>query len=63
MTALLDDVLGHAAFLCGDNAPGPWSGATVSVNCSLKKPVAVGSVLKVGASFLFRESSVCSNEL
>jgi len=50
MTALLDDVLGHAAFICGDGAPGPWSGATVSVNCSLKKPVAVGSVLKVGGT-------------
>lgn len=45
MTAVLDDVLGHTAFLCGGK--GPWTGATVSVNCTLKKPVKVGDVLKV----------------
>mmetsp|Transcript_71462 Transcript_71462/g.140330 ORF Transcript_71462/g.140330 Transcript_71462/m.140330 type:complete len:113 (-) Transcript_71462:125-463(-) len=45
MTAVLDDVLGHVSFMCGGK--GPWSGATVSVNCTLKKPVAVNSVMKV----------------
>ncbi len=44
MTAVLDDVLGHTAFVAGK---GPWSGATVVVNCTLKKPVKVGQVLKV----------------
>ena len=26
---------------------GPWCGATVQVNCSLRKPVKVGQVLKI----------------
>jgi len=44
MTAVLDDVLGHVAFVSGGTR---WGGATVSVNCSLKKVVRVGAVLKV----------------
>lgn len=39
MCAVLDDVLGHTAFVCGK---GPWSGATIQVNCTLKKPVVIG---------------------
>jgi len=45
MTAVLDDVLGHTAFIA--NGKGPWSGATVVCNCTLKKPVRIGQVLKV----------------
>ena len=44
MTAVLDDVLGHTAFVVNRK---PWSGATVAVNCVLKKPVLIGSVMKV----------------
>lgn len=44
MCSLLDDVCGHCCFVDSD---APWSGATVQVNCKLKKPVAVGSVLQV----------------
>lgn len=40
MTAVLDDVLGHTAFVCGK---GPWTGATIQVNCSLKKAVVIGN--------------------
>jgi hypothetical protein len=39
MTAVLDDVLGHTAFVSGN---GPWTGATIQVNCTLKKPVVIG---------------------
>ena len=44
MTSLMDDLCGHICFVGG---AGPWCGATVQVNCSLKKPVRVGDVLKV----------------
>lgn len=44
MTAVLDDVLGHTAFVTGGET---WGGATVTVNCKLTKPIAIGSVLKV----------------
>lgn len=44
MTSLMDDVAGHAAFVASTS---PWSGATVQVNVSLKKPVPVGSVLRI----------------
>lgn len=44
MTSLMDDVCGHTAFVNGD---APWSGATVQVNVSLKKPVRVGQILRV----------------
>ena len=47
MTAVLDDVLGHCAFICGGGNTGNWGGATVKVNCSLKRPIKVGSILKV----------------
>lgn len=45
MCSVLDDVCGHAAFVCG--GCGPWAGCTVQVNCTLKKPVKIGQVLKV----------------
>lgn len=44
MTSLMDDFCGHLAFL---NSKSPWSGATVQVNVSLKKPVPVGSTLRI----------------
>lgn len=40
----MDDFCGHMAFL---NSKSPWSGATVQVNCSLKKPIPIGSVLRI----------------
>ena len=46
MTAAMDDVIGWTAF----NALGtcePWSGYTVQVNVSLKRPIPVGSYLKI----------------
>jgi acyl-coenzyme A thioesterase PaaI-like protein len=45
MTSLMDDFCGHMAFL--NSTQGPWSGATVQVNVALKKPVRVGSVLRI----------------
>mmetsp|Transcript_60478 Transcript_60478/g.146057 ORF Transcript_60478/g.146057 Transcript_60478/m.146057 type:complete len:253 (-) Transcript_60478:26-784(-) len=45
MTSALDDVLGHVCFL--GTGHGPWSGATVQVNCKLAKPVAVGQTLLI----------------
>ena len=47
MCSVLDDVLGHAAFVSDGAAKGPWSGATVQVNCALKKACRVGAVMKV----------------
>ncbi len=51
MCSLLDDICGHAVFAATGQAP--WSGATVQVNCSLKKPVEIGSVLRVKANVKF----------
>ncbi|KAL3935908.1 MAG: hypothetical protein SGBAC_008671 [Bacillariaceae sp.] len=45
MTLVMDDLCGHLAFLQSKN--GPWSGATVQVNVSLKKPVPIGSTLRI----------------
>jgi acyl-coenzyme A thioesterase PaaI-like protein len=47
MCSVLDDVLGHTAFISDGAAKGPWSGATVQVNCKLKKACRVGAVMKV----------------
>ena len=44
MSSLMDDFCGHMAFV--DSAR-PWSGATVQVNVALRKPVPVGSILRV----------------
>ncbi|CAJ1968978.1 unnamed protein product, partial [Cylindrotheca closterium] len=46
MTSLMDDFCGHLAFLHSTSGQ-PWSGATVQVNVSLKKPVKVGSILRI----------------
>jgi hypothetical protein len=44
MSSLMDDFCGHMAFI--DSAK-PWSGCTVQVNVALRKPVPVGSILRV----------------
>jgi hypothetical protein len=44
MSSLMDDFCGHVAFISSD---APWSGATVQVNVTLKKPVPIGSVLRI----------------
>ena len=43
-TSLFDDFCGHIAFVSG---AGPWCGATVQVNVTLKRPILIGSVLRV----------------
>lgn len=45
MTSAMDDVLGHVSFLA--TGQGPWTGATVQVNCKLSKPVRVGQTLLI----------------
>ena len=47
MCAVLDDVLGHTAFVSDSASKGPWSGATVQVNCKLRKACRVGAIMKV----------------
>jgi acyl-CoA hydrolase len=44
MTSVLDDVLGHTCFMGGG---GPWVGATVKLDVTLKAPVNVGATLLV----------------
>lgn len=44
MSSLMDDMAGHVAFVSSDK---PWNGVTVQVNVSLKKPVRIGSVLRI----------------
>lgn len=44
MSSLMDDFCGHMAFIDSEK---PWSGATVQVNVALKKPVPVGSILRI----------------
>mmetsp|Transcript_32054 Transcript_32054/g.61400 ORF Transcript_32054/g.61400 Transcript_32054/m.61400 type:complete len:98 (-) Transcript_32054:590-883(-) len=46
MTSVMDDIIGWTAFLV-TGACVPWSGFTAQVNVSLKRPIAVGSYLKV----------------
>lgn len=53
MTSLMDDFCGHMAFL--NSNKGPWSGATVQVNVALKKPVPVGSILRIVGSIRKQE--------
>ena len=52
MGSLMDDFCGHCAFVTSD---APWSGATVQVNVALKKPVKVGSVLRLVGRVTKRE--------
>jgi acyl-coenzyme A thioesterase PaaI-like protein len=48
MTSLMDDVIGWVAFLVTGECK-PWTGFTVQVNSSLKRPIPVDSVLLVRA--------------
>ena len=52
MSSLMDDFCGHCAFV---TSQAPWSGATVQVNVALKKPVKVGSVLRIVGRVTKRE--------
>lgn len=61
MTSVLDDVIGWAAFLTTGECR-PWSGYTVQVNCSLKRPIAVDSVLLVQAKITHVERRKVSVE-
>mmetsp|Transcript_11681 Transcript_11681/g.18379 ORF Transcript_11681/g.18379 Transcript_11681/m.18379 type:complete len:221 (-) Transcript_11681:116-778(-) len=49
MCSLLDDVIGWVGFLVTGECK-PWSGFTVQINSSLKRPIPVGSVLLVKAT-------------
>ena len=42
-TSAFDDFTGHIAFCLGQ----PWYGATVQVNVALKKPIKIGSILRM----------------
>ena len=53
MTSLFDDLAGHIVFLAGGQ--NPWDGATVKVDCSLLKPVPVGSIFTIVGSVTKRE--------
>lgn len=46
MTSVMDDIIGWTAFLVTGECI-PWSGFTAQVNVSLKRPISVGSYLKV----------------
>ena len=46
MCSLMDDVIGWTGF-CATGVCKPWSGFTVQINTSLKKPVEVGSWLRL----------------
>ena len=46
MCSLMDDVVGWTGF-CATGVCKPWSGFTVQINTSLKKPVEVGSWLRL----------------
>ena len=46
MTSVMDDCLGWTAFHVTGSCV-PWSGFTAQVNVSLKRPIAVGSYLKI----------------
>ena len=46
MCSLMDDVIGWTGF-CATGACEPWSGFTVQINTALKKPVEVGSWLRL----------------
>lgn len=51
MTSVLDDVIGWVAFLVTGECR-PWTGYTVQVNTSLKRPIPVDSVLIVQATIV-----------
>lgn len=51
MTSVMDDVIGWVAFLVTGQCR-PWSGYTVQVNTSLKRPIPVDSILVVQATIV-----------
>jgi acyl-coenzyme A thioesterase PaaI-like protein len=61
MTSVLDDVIGWVAFLTTGECR-PWSGYTVQVNCSLRRPIPVDSVLLVKATITHIERRKVSVE-
>lgn len=46
MTSVMDDVIGWTAFVVSGECR-PWSGFTAQVNVTLRKPITVGSYLKI----------------
>ena len=46
MTSVMDDVIGWTAFHVTGKCIA-WSGFTAQVNVSLKRPIAVGSIVKI----------------
>jgi acyl-coenzyme A thioesterase PaaI-like protein len=46
MTSVLDDVVGWCAFMATGECK-PWSGFTVQINTSLKKPIMVNTTLLI----------------
>ena len=55
MTSVMDDIIGWTAFHVTGKCLA-WSGFTAQINVSLKKPIAVGSVLKIVGRVLNRET-------
>ncbi len=54
MTSVMDDIIGWTAF----HATGrciPWSGFTAQINVTLKRPISVGSYLKIMGTIMKRE--------
>mmetsp|Transcript_1781 Transcript_1781/g.3593 ORF Transcript_1781/g.3593 Transcript_1781/m.3593 type:complete len:96 (+) Transcript_1781:802-1089(+) len=54
MTSVMDDIIGWTAF----HATGqciPWSGFTAQINVTLKRPISVGSYLKITGTITKRE--------
>lgn len=49
MCSIMDDVIGWVAF-CATGSCRPWTGFTVQVNTSLKKPIPVSTVLLIQAT-------------
>ena len=54
MCALMDDIVGWLGF-CSTGQLRAWEGFTVQIDTSLKKPVKVGSILRVEATISRRE--------
>ena len=54
MCSLMDDIVGWLGF-CSSGEMRAWEGFTVQIDTSLKKPVKVGSVLRVEATVSKRE--------
>lgn len=46
MCAIMDDVIGWTGF-CESGQCIPWSGYTVQVDTTLKKPIPIGSILRI----------------